>query len=146
MIPERCKRYQQLRSAVASPSSQFFLSMPTLPRPRKIRRAVGEGRQKSKRRLHSLCGDLGLDGFFVCLLLRHWSCGFNRGRRIEITLRRWLIFHRIWVGVNDRQRSFIAFNVKLTAVILHCRMKCSFTRIAETPILPISATREKGGW
>jgi len=114
--------------------------MPALPPPRKIGRAVGEGGQKSKRRLHSLCGDFGLDGFFLCLLLPHWSCGFNGGHHIRITLG-WLVFHRIRVGVNDRQRGLVAFDVELTAVILHCRMKGSLARIAKTPILPISATR-----
>lgn len=134
------KNIQQRESAVASPSSQIFFSMPTFPRPRKLGRAVGEGRQKSERRFHSLCCDFGLDGFFMCLLLRHWRCDFNGGRRIRITLR-WLVFFRIWVSVNDRQWGFVAFDVELTAVILHCRMKCRLTRITKTPILPISATQ-----
>lgn len=128
------------RSAVASPSPQFCLSMSTLPLPRKIGRAVGEGRQKSKRRLHSFCSDFGFDGFFLCLLLQPWSCGFNGRHWIKITLG-WLVFLRIRVGVDDRQRGFVAFDVELMAVILHCRMKRSLARIAKTPILPISATR-----
>jgi hypothetical protein len=52
-----------------------------------------------------------------------------------------MVFHRVRVGVNDRQWGLVAFDVELTAVILHSRMKCSLTRIAKAPILPISATR-----
>jgi len=141
-IDSRMQEVWQL-SAVASPSSQLCFSIPTFPRPRKIGRAVGKGWQKSKRRLHSLCGDFGLDGFFMCLLLRHWSYAFNGGRQFGMILGR-LVFHGMRVSVNNRQRGLVAFDVELMAVILHCCMECSLTRIAKAPILPISAIQI--GW